>query len=77
MSEEEEECLTRLQLELAKRITQKQDELLRGKLVKLRRDRPEGWKKKVKDVRDELARRSGRAGHLEYRIAAAEREEHG
>jgi hypothetical protein len=72
----EEECLTLGQLQLAKRITQRQDELLRSKLVKLRRDRPDGWKKKVKDVRDELARRNGRVGHLEYRIAAAEREEH-
>ena len=71
----EEECLTLGQLQLAKRNTQRQDELpWQTSLAASRQARR--LEEKVKDVRDELARRNGRVGHLEYRIAAAEREEH-
>jgi hypothetical protein len=73
----EEECLTPFQLQLAVRIVAAQDRWLQNMLAKLRRDKPDGWRKKVKEVRNELIRRSGRADHLKHRIRlVTESEEH-
>jgi hypothetical protein len=68
----EQECLTLGQLQLAKRITEAENLCLRSKLVKLRRDKPDGWKKTFRLLYYELRRRSGLVPRLEHRIATVE-----
>jgi hypothetical protein len=70
MSEPEEECLTLIELQAAKRITENRNQRMRCKLAELHRTKPKGWKKRFQHVQDELIRSAGLVGRLERRIRA-------
>jgi hypothetical protein len=71
MSEPEEECLTLIELQTAKRITENRNQRMRNMLSELHRTKPKGWKKRFQHVQDELIRSAGLVGRLERRIRGA------